>query len=170
MDLDSQGEATNPTAGLLPHMLRLRNLLNRAALYEHATEAAQVTLERPAMTILVILYSADRPLRVGEIANRMQVVGPHVTRQLNNLEKRALVKRVPDPDDQRARLIALTPSALRLVERYTAVVNGWFAAALTDWPATDRAELVRLMDRLTTDLSAQLDAVAPEATPSQDEL
>jgi DNA-binding MarR family transcriptional regulator len=149
------------TAELLPHLLfQLRNVLNRGALYEQAAEAAQVTLDRPAMTVLVILDAADRPLRVGEIATRMQVVGPHVTRQLNNLDRRALIKRVPDPDDQRARLIALSPSGQRLVGRYTAVINGWFATALAQWPADDRSELVRLISRLTQDLTAQFDAVA----------
>ncbi|MEY9913622.1 DNA-binding MarR family transcriptional regulator [Catenulispora sp. MAP12-49] len=158
------------TAQLLPHLLQLRNLLNRGALYEQAAEAAQVTLDRPAMTILVILDAAKSPLRVGEIAARMQVVGPHVTRQLNTLEKRRMIKRVPDPEDQRARLIALTPAAERLVERYTTVVNGWFAAALTDWPAGDRVELLRLIGRLTTDLTAQLDAVARDSALAEDEL
>jgi hypothetical protein len=38
------------------------------------------TLERPAMTVLATLHLAGQPLRVGEIAIRMQVVGPHVTR------------------------------------------------------------------------------------------
>ncbi|MEY9931523.1 DNA-binding MarR family transcriptional regulator [Catenulispora sp. GP43] len=165
--MDPQADTTTQ---LLPHLLQLRNLLNRGALYEQAAEAAQVTLDRPAMTVLVILDAAKRPLRVGEIAARMQVVGPHVTRQLNNLEKRRMIKRVPDPDDQRARLIALTPAAEALVERYTTVVNGWFAAALTDWPADDRVELLRLIGRLTNDLTAQLDAVARDSTPPDDEL
>ncbi|MFI9273142.1 MarR family winged helix-turn-helix transcriptional regulator [Kitasatospora sp. NPDC052896] len=159
---------SDATAGLLPRMLQLRTLLNRGQLYEQAAEAAGVALERPAMTILVILDAAEHPLRVGEIATRMQVVGPHVTRQLNSLEKRAIIKRVPDPDDQRARLIALTPSGQRLVDRYTAVVDGWFAAALAQWSAHDRTELMRLLTRLTDDLTTQLDTVAA-STPAEGE-
>ena len=150
--------------GLLPRMTRLSALLNRGQLYERAAEAADVTLDRPAMTILVILDTAERPLRVGEIATRMQVVGPHVTRQLNTLEKRGIVERVPDPDDQRARLIALTPSGQRLVDRYTTVINGWFAAALAEWPDHDRTEFVRLLGRMVEDLTAQFDAVADDGT------
>ncbi|MGW2255755.1 MarR family winged helix-turn-helix transcriptional regulator [Kitasatospora sp. NPDC001660] len=145
-------------------MMQLRALLNRGQLYERATEAAEVTLDRPAMTILVTLDTAERPLRVGEIATRMQVVGPHVTRQLNNLEKRGIIKRVPDPDDQRARLIALTPPGQHLVDRYAAVINGWFAAALTEWPAQDREEFVRLLGRMIDDLTTQLDTVVDGST------
>jgi DNA-binding MarR family transcriptional regulator len=161
---------SDTTTGLLPRLLQLRTLLSRGQLYELATEVAGVTLDRPAMTILVVLDAAQRPLRVGEIATRMQVVGPHVTRNLNALEKRKIIERVPDPEDQRARLIALTPAGQRLVDRYSAVVEGWFANALAQWPAQDRTELMRLLGRLTTDLTAQLDAVtAGRTAPDEDE-
>ncbi|WP_188308788.1 MarR family winged helix-turn-helix transcriptional regulator [Streptomyces sp. CBMA123] len=161
---------SDATTGLLPHLLQLRTLLNRGQLYEQAVKDAGVALDRPAMTILVILDAAERPLRVGEIAARMQVVGPHVTRHLNSLEERAIIKRVPDPEDQRARLIALTPSGQRIIDRYTAIVNGWFTAALAQWSDQDRTELIRLLTRLTRDLTTQFDAVAAAGgTPAQGE-
>jgi DNA-binding MarR family transcriptional regulator len=158
------GPLSDATAGLLPQLLQLRNLLNRGQFYEQAIQDAGVALDRPAMTILVVLDAAEHPLRVGEIATRMQVVGPHVTRHLNSLEKRAIIKRVPDPEDQRARLIALTPSGQRIVERYTTIVNGWFAAALAQWPDQDRTELIRLLTRLTGDLTTQFDTIAADST------
>ncbi|MFI6449332.1 MarR family winged helix-turn-helix transcriptional regulator [Kitasatospora sp. NPDC050543] len=160
---------SDATTGLLPHLFQLRTLLNRGQLYEQAVQDAGVALDRPAMTILVILDAAERPLRVGEIATRMQVVGPHVTRHLNSLEKRAIIKRVPDPEDQRARLIALTPSGQRIVDRYTTVVDSWFTAALAQWPDHDRTELIRLLTRLTGDLTTQFDAVAAGSTPTEGE-
>ncbi|WP_330249694.1 MarR family transcriptional regulator [Nocardia sp. NBC_00565] len=145
--------------GLLPRMTRLSATLGRGQLFERATTSAGITVERPAMTILVILEAAGQPLRVGEIATRMQVAGPHVTRQLNGLEQRRLVQRVPDPDDQRVRLITLTPSGEKLVGRYLQVVNGWFGQALSAWPESDQRELVRLLGRLVEDLAAHLDTV-----------
>ncbi|MFF4020279.1 MarR family winged helix-turn-helix transcriptional regulator [Streptomyces sp. NPDC001843] len=147
-------------AGLLPRMSQLSALLNRGQLFERAATASGVALERPAVTILVTLATADHPLRVGEIATRMQVVGPHVTRQLNTLEKRGLIQRLPDPEDQRARLIDLTPSGQRLIDRYLAVIDGWFATAMAEWPDRDRTEFVRLLGRMVEDLTAQLDSVA----------
>ncbi|MEU9048300.1 MULTISPECIES: MarR family transcriptional regulator [unclassified Kitasatospora] len=160
---------SDATAGLLPQLLQLRTLLNRGQLYEQAIQDAGVALDRPALTILVVLDAAERPLRVGEIATRMQVVGPHVTRHLNSLEKRAIIKRVPDPEDQRARLIALTPPGQRIVGRYTAIVNGWLTSALAQWPHRDRTELIRLLTRLTCDLTTQFDAVAAGGVPAQGE-
>ncbi|MEU6191067.1 MarR family transcriptional regulator [Nocardia sp. NPDC047038] len=148
--------------GLLPRMAQLSNTLGRGQLFETATAAAGITLERPAVTILVILESAGRPLRVGEIAARMQVAGPHVTRQLNGLERRRLVQRVPDPDDQRARLITLTPAGEKLIGRYLRVIDGWFDQALSGWSASDQRDLVRLLGRLVDDLSTHLDTVVED--------
>ncbi|MEU6832536.1 MarR family transcriptional regulator [Nocardia beijingensis] len=149
--------------GLLPRMAQLSNTLGRGQLFETATAAAGITLERPAVTILVILESAGRPLRVGEIAARMQVAGPHVTRQLNGLERRRLVERVPDPDDQRARLITLTSTGAKMIGRYLRVVDGWFDQALSGWSKSDQRELVRLLGRLVDDLSTHLDTVVEDA-------
>ncbi|WP_245787279.1 MarR family transcriptional regulator [Amycolatopsis saalfeldensis] len=64
--------------------------------FEQALAAAGLTLERPAMTVLATLQLAGQPLRVGEIAARMQVVGLHVTRHVNGLEKRGLLTRLAD--------------------------------------------------------------------------
>src|ERR1044072_4904003 len=84
---------------VLPRLMQVGNVLNRSRLIERAMEAAAVTLDRPAMSVLVTLQMAARPPRVGETAARMQVVGPHVTRQLHELERRGLTRRVPDPHD-----------------------------------------------------------------------
>ncbi len=138
-------------------------MLNRARLFDLATATAGITVERPALNVLAELRAAGQPLRIGEIATRMQVVGPHVTRLVNGLEQRGLIQRVTDPDDQRARLIAPTPEGAAATERYMRVVFGWFAEALADWPAQDRDDLGRLLGRMVDDLSTHLAAIGDES-------
>jgi DNA-binding MarR family transcriptional regulator len=150
---------TDALTGLLPSMTQLSSTLSRGQLFEWATAEAGVPLERPAVTVLLVLDTAGEPLRVGEIATRMQVAGPHVTRLLHGLEQRGLVTRVPDQDDQRVRLITLTAEGERLIGGYLRVINGWFTAALAGWSDPDRRDLVRLLGRLVADLSAYLDTV-----------
>lgn len=106
--------------------------------------------------VLVTLRAADQPLRIGEIADRMQVVGPHVTRQVQALEKRGLVRRVADPHDRRASLIEPTGDGLDAANRYMTSLLGWFAEALADWPPQDREDLTRLLTRLADDVTARL--------------
>ena len=143
-------------ADLLPRLTQLSGTLSRGRLFEHALAAAGLTLERPAMSVLATLHLAGQPLRVGEIATRMQVVGPHVTRHVNGLEKRGLIRRVTDPLDQRARLIEATPEGTAVTKRYLAVIEGWFTDALAEWSDHDRRELGRLLGRLADDLSGHL--------------
>jgi DNA-binding MarR family transcriptional regulator len=118
--------------------------------------AAGVGAERPALSVLVTLHTADRPLRIGEIAARMEVVGPHVTRLVAGLEQRGLVRRVTDPLDQRARLTEQTPDGRAAVERYLGVVLGVFGDALAGWSDDDRRELGRLLGQLVEDLVAHV--------------
>lgn len=149
----------NPPADLLavlPRITQLSAAINRGRLVERATEAAGLALDRPAMGVLLSLRTADGPLRIGEIADRMQVVGPHVTRQVQALEKRGLVRRVGDPLDRRASLIEPTEAGTEAATRYMTSLLGWFAEALTDWPSRDRDELARLLARFADDVTARL--------------
>ena len=125
-------------------------------LAQRATEATGLALDRPAISILMTLAMADGPLRVGEIADRMQVVGPHVTRQVQALEQRGLVRRVADPTDRRASLIEPTETGTEAANRYVTSLLGWFAEALADWPRQDREDLTRLLTRLADDVTARL--------------
>lgn len=86
----------------------------------------------------------------------MQVVGPHVTRHLHELERRGLVCRVTDPHDQRARLIELTPEGGAAAGRYMETVLGWLTDAVADWSDEDRETFGRLLTRFVDDLTARL--------------
>jgi DNA-binding MarR family transcriptional regulator len=145
---------------LLPRLTNLSAILNRGHLIDHALAAAGVPLERPAMSVLITVHFADRPLRVGEIAARMEVVGPHVTRLLNDLEKRGLVNRVADPFDQRSRLVELTAEGASATERYLRFILEWFTGVLADWPEQDRQDLGRLLGRFADDIAVHLAALA----------
>ncbi|WP_345718913.1 MarR family winged helix-turn-helix transcriptional regulator [Kineosporia mesophila] len=144
---------------LLPRLAQVSGVLNRGRLIERAMAASGITVDRPAMGVLLTLHMAGEPLRVGEIAHRMQVVGPHITRQLNELERRDLARRVPDPDDQRARLIELTPEGSAATARYMETILGWLAGSLDDWTAQDRATFGRLLERFVNDFTARVDAL-----------
>ncbi|RZT20772.1 MarR family transcriptional regulator [Kribbella sp. VKM Ac-2569] len=141
---------------LLPRLAQLSTAINRGRLTQQATEATGLALDRPAMTILLTLSMADSALRVGEIADRMQVVGPHVTRQVQALEQRGLVRRVADPNDRRASLIEATETGTEAANRYTTTIVDWFREVVADWPANDRTELGRLLAKLADDITTRM--------------
>ena len=143
---------------------QLSSAVTRGRLSERAAAAAGISVDRPAMGVLLTLHSADGPLRVGEIAERMQVVGPHVTRQVQELERRGLVRRVADPYDRRASLIEPTEQGASATDRYSASIIGWFTEAIADWPDRDRNELGRLLGMLAKDVIARLARLEDDAS------
>ncbi|ANZ39340.1 MarR family transcriptional regulator [Lentzea guizhouensis] len=142
---------------MLPHLMRLSTVLNRSRLVERAMERVGLPLDRPGLTVLITLRTADRPLRVGEIATRMQVAGPHVTRHLHDLERAGLVRRVTDPGDQRARLVELTGPGGAAAGRYLEAVLGSFAEAIAGWSQEDLATFGSLLGRFVEDVQAHFD-------------
>ncbi|MFB6721646.1 MarR family winged helix-turn-helix transcriptional regulator [Kribbella sp. NPDC056345] len=141
---------------VLPRIAQLSTAMNRGRMAQRAMDATGLSLDRPGLTILVTLVTEGTPLRVGEIADRMQVVGPHVTRQVQALEQRGLVQRVADPHDKRVSLIEPTPTGTEAAQRYMTTVLGWFRDVINDWPAQDRADLGRLLTKLADDLTTKL--------------
>jgi len=93
-------------------------------------------------------------LRIGEIAERMRVAGPHVTRQVHLLERRGLVRRLSDEHDRRARPIELTAEGAAAAERYVSAVLGRLDDALSGWSAQDRSTFYHLLGRFADDLTA----------------
>ncbi|WIY00684.1 MarR family transcriptional regulator [Amycolatopsis mongoliensis] len=115
-------------------------------------------LDRPGLSIILALHMTGKAMRVGEIADRMQVAGPHVTRHLHVLERRRLVHGLADPGDRRARLVELTPDGAELADRYVTTLLGWFGEALSGWSSKDRKTFYDLLLRFTDDLAAFLAA------------
>ncbi|MEV4175640.1 MarR family transcriptional regulator [Nonomuraea sp. NPDC049709] len=137
---------------------RLVTTINRGKTHERLTEAAGVRLDRPDVQILVHLLDAGEPRRIGVIAENLQVESPHVTRHVAALEQRGLLERVRDPDDGRAWQIVLTEEGAEVASRCRRVTTEWFEGALADWSAADRAELSRLMSKLSDDLCERMRA------------
>jgi DNA-binding MarR family transcriptional regulator len=156
---DTADDCSFDLAALFPRLSQLGTLANRSHLVERAMDQAGISLDRPAMTVLITVETAGQPLRVGEVARRMQVVGPHVTRVLHDLERRDLARRLPDPDDRRAQLIALTPAGSAIARRYVQTILAWITEAMADWPAADRQAFSRLLTRFLDDLAARLSAI-----------
>ncbi len=147
---------------VLPRLMQLGTLMNRSGLGERAMKRVGADLDRPGLSIILALHMTGKAMRVGEIADRMQVAGPHVTRHLHVLERRRLVRGLADPDDRRARLVELTPDGAELADRYVTTLLGWFGEALSDWSPKDRRTFYDLLLRFTDDLAAFLSATAEE--------
>lgn len=74
-------------------------------------------LSAPQYNVLRILRGAPEGLTCGEIADRMISRDPDVTRLLDRLEKRKLVRRARDTRDRRVVLTKIAPAGMDVLER-----------------------------------------------------
>lgn len=145
---------------------RLTRTLRRSGLYERASIQAGIALDRTGLQILGIIRKAEQPMNVKEIAEAMQVEGPHATRQIHKLVLRGLAKKTIDPDDRRVARIELTPEGTELVDRYHAVIKGWMREAVSDWSPEDRQLVCKLVSRWADDIEAYFDKLEHQPIPS----
>jgi DNA-binding MarR family transcriptional regulator len=143
-------------ATLLPRLTQLSAVLTRSRVIDDAQRAAGAGLDRPGIGVLTVLRLAGQPMRIGEIAERQQVAGPHVTRTVAGLEQQGMVHRTTDPGDARARLVELTEDGAAAADRYVATVFGFFTDVLDGWSDDDRRRLGVLLTRLVDDITARL--------------
>lgn len=91
-------------------------------------------------------------LRLCELAERLGIEAPSVTRTVQQLERAGLVSRHADPDDQRAWRVEATPAGRDSLGRLHSAKRAGLGELLADWPAEDRHELAALLTRFATDL------------------
>ena len=117
------------------------------------TTAAGVPLDRAAVTVLLELADAGA-MRPGELADRLAVEAPHVTRQVQRLEKAGYASRGPDAGDRRAQLIQLTPAGREAAGRIREVGRSGMQAALAQWSPDELHQFTTLFHRMVDDFLA----------------
>ncbi len=89
-----------------------------------------------------------------DIAKRLRIEGPTLTRMLDSLEKDGLVERLPDPNDRRTKLLRLTPEGEAVLKDVFAIADEWrfrlldgFTEEQTEQATSFCGELVTRLDR-----------------------
>ena len=158
--------AAADAAEILREITRIAHLITRARRHDRVRTVAAVPLDRAAVMVLGQLAEAG-PVRPGELAARLGVEAPHVTRQVQRLQQAGYADRVPDPDDRRAQLIQLTPAGRAAADRIReAGING-MQAALAHWPPQDRHQLATLLHRMVDDFLAYAAAEEERGAPAR---
>lgn len=132
-------------------LTRIAHLLTRSRQHDRIVLEAGVAIDRASAPLLRVLADAPEPVRLGALAERLAVEAPHVTRQVQHLERCGFVERVPDPDDGRAQRVRITGRGAEAVECVRAVGRRRMAEALSSWSEEDRHLLAVLCHRMVDD-------------------
>ena len=147
-------------AEILRAITRIAYLITRARRHDLIRTVAAVPLDRAAVMVLQQLADAG-PVRSGELATRLEVEAPHVTRQVQRLQQAGYADRAPDPDDRRAYLIQLTPAGRAASDRIREAGTSGMQAALAHWPPHELHQLATLLHRMVDDFLAYSAAEEP---------
>ncbi len=97
--------------------------------------------------VLRILRGAgDKGLACGEIGERMVTRDPDITRLLDRLEKRGLVKRSREKEDRRVVTSRIAPAGLDLLKKLDEPVTALHRRQLGHLDAKQQETLIRLLE------------------------
>jgi MarR family transcriptional regulator for hemolysin len=96
-----------------------RRLYEAFALLRKETDRAlaPLTITVAQAYLLAVLDVVGRPLPVTELARAMLQESPSVTRLIDRMSRRGLVRRLPDSTDRRRSLVAATERGKRIFEQ-----------------------------------------------------
>lgn len=113
-----------------------------------------VALDRPSAFILqTLLMHHPKQLHVQDLACRLGVEPPSVTRKTQELETAGYLQRTPDPEDRRAVGLELTELGVTTANRIREAQLEIISQTLESWPADDRHQFVTLFQRFSNELS-----------------
>jgi DNA-binding MarR family transcriptional regulator len=135
------GDTTLELAELLSHSARR---LRRGS----TTQLAPLGLTSAQARVLHIVASAGRPLRMAEIAARLEVVPRSVTTMVDGVETAGLITRATDPDDRRSVLVSLTARGRALLASLERARRATAEEVFGGLAGPERADLARLLGAL----------------------
>lgn len=145
------GPVTDRVAGLAG---RLRIAAGRIA--RDGVAQTQVDGMTPSRIALLSFLSLHGPLRMGELADRMRISAPTASRLVECLAERAMVERVPDPDDHRAVRVHLAPAGTAALATLRRRGTGLLADRIRSLDPDELATLDAAMDVLETIAASSL--------------
>jgi DNA-binding MarR family transcriptional regulator len=108
-------------------------------------------LKLPMPQFVMLNHFSHRPHEaktVTSIASALQQPQPGVTKTVQKMVARKLLKADPAPGDARSKLLTVTPKGLELHGRAIAAFVPKFAEVYSGWNDKEMEELFRLLDRL----------------------
>jgi len=125
-------------------LVRVARRLQRSSM----AELGPMGLTGAGARVIRYLEAASHPVRMADIAARLEVVPRTATSIVDDLEGARLVTRAIDPRDRRSILVSLTPDGALLLDRVAQARRRTAEVTFSRLSAAERAELTRMLARL----------------------
>jgi len=124
-------------------------ILNQLA--TNRAERSLAELKLPMPQFVMLNHFSHRPNEtktVTAVAQAMQQPQPGITKTIQKLVTRKLLKADPAPGDGRSKLLTITPKGLEMHARAVSLFVPRFAEAFDAWTESDMEELAARLDTL----------------------
>ncbi|UVJ40488.1 MarR family winged helix-turn-helix transcriptional regulator [Arthrobacter sp. CJ23] len=136
------------TATELVHQIFDLQRTLRCAVSAHLSKVPDIGLALQG----VMRFIGDGESRAGQVAARLGVTAPVLSRHIAELEELGLVDRRPDPADGRAQLLVLTGTGAAKLREFEERRSERVRNYLSDWSEEDALEATRVLQKLTASL------------------
>lgn len=102
--------------------------------------------------LLELLWEMPEGLTVGEIAQRLAVEAPSITRTVQRMARQGLVEKHPHPTDARLVIVKLTMKGQELQQVVPQVMSHFEAQLLAGFSEVERAFVMRLFKQMLANL------------------
>lgn len=157
---NSNSNAPSGAGEVSPHQLEnFRDLMT--SLMRCCQERSQYQCDRfdlpDAELRCLMLFTDERYLTPKNIAQRMNVAKSRVTRIMDGLRKRGLIKRTRDPEDSRISLLSLTPEGKAKLAEISDFMAETHRGVLEQFSAEQRQVLINSLGSLKLSMEALKD-------------
>lgn len=121
-----------------------------------ARSVSTLALGHSDFAVLEVLLHKG-PLPVNTIGRKVLLTSGSITAAVDRLESRKLLRRTSDPKDRRSRIVELTETGRRLIERAFQKHAMDMEETMAVLKTGERAELVRLLKKVGMWAAARLD-------------
>jgi DNA-binding MarR family transcriptional regulator len=143
-DMEHSGEdSPNELAELFTRASRRLRKNERKELAPYGLTFAQARALR--------ILTDSGPMRIGDLANLLEIVPRSATTRVDDLEQAGLVARSADPDDRRSVIVTATAQGQDLVARLGAERRASAETLFAPLSAEDKSDLIRLLRSLNKD-------------------
>ncbi|HEX4059415.1 MAG TPA: MarR family winged helix-turn-helix transcriptional regulator [Streptosporangiaceae bacterium] len=143
-------------AGIESALHSLARWLKQARLHDFMLKRAGVDIDQAGLALLYVLRDQNPDPRLTDLADRLRIDAPAVTRKAQQLERLGLVSRVRDAEDARASRLRLTAQGCQVIDQFLVARRCWLTQILSTWPGADRSEFARLLRQFTADIHDHL--------------
>jgi MarR family transcriptional regulator, transcriptional regulator for hemolysin len=116
-----------------------------------------------ATFVILDATSIEDGLSQRELARRISIEGPPLTRHLDRMEAEGLVERRRDPHDRRIQRVYPTAAGARLYGRLCPLVAALEQDLLADVPVAESGTFARVLDKVLAHVRARQQADAESA-------